>query len=133
MATKAVKDQVKIALGEIGEIKPWFDKQFNSWIFSNDLYPVECEGKSAEEVIKKYPKYLEVFIEHRLIGKIDAINEKKTKGRGGARPNAGRPVGSKKEPTTQIRVPIDIANLLREPGVFTYLRGLMHACHHTNI
>ncbi len=78
-----IKKQVEIALEEIGKIEPWFDQQFNAWIFSNDLYPIECEGKSAEEVIEKYPKYLEVFIEHRMKGKIDNISEKKTTGRGG--------------------------------------------------
>lgn len=127
MAAKEIKKQLEIALTEIGKIKPWFDKDFNTWIFSHDLYPVECEGKSAEEVIKKYPKYLEVFIEHRLLGKIDKLNEKKTKGKGGARPNAGRPVGSKKEPTTQIRVPSDIAVWLKQPGIIPNLRNLMQA------
>jgi len=85
MATKEIKNQVEIALAEVGKIKPWFDNEFNAWIFSNDLYPVICEGKSAKEVIKKYPKYIEVFIEHRMEGRLDSINEKKTKGKGGAR------------------------------------------------
>jgi len=130
MATKEIKKQLKIALDEIGKIKPWFDKDFNAWVFSSDLYPVECEGKTAEEVIEKYPKYLEVFIEHRLLGKIDGLNEKKTKGRGGVRPNAGRPVGSKKEPTTQIRVPRDIAEWIKQPGIISNLRSLMQAYKH---
>ena len=130
MATKEIKKQLKIALDEIGKIKPWFDKDFNAWVFSSDLYPVECEGKTAEEVIEKYPKYLEVFIEHMLLGKIDGLNEKKTKGRGGVRPNAGRPVGSKKEPTTQIRVPRDIAEWIKQPGIISNLRSLMQAYKH---
>lgn len=130
MAAKEIKKQVEIALAEIGEIKPWFDKEFNVWVFLSDLYPVECEGKSAEEVIKKYPKYLEVFIEHRILGKIDDINEKKTKGRGGVRPNSGRPVGSKKEPTKQIRIPCDIAAWLKQPGIISNLRNLMQAYKH---
>jgi len=130
MATKEIKKQMEIALAEIGKIKPWFDKDFNVWVFSSELYPVECEGKSAEEVIKKYPKYLEVFIEHRMLGKIDEVNEKKSKGRGGARPNAGRPVGSHKEPTTQIRVPCDIAVWLKQPGIINNLRHLMQAYKH---
>lgn len=83
MASNAeIKKELKIALSEIGTITPWFAKEFNAWIYSNPLYPVECEGQSAEDVIKKYPKYLEVFIEHRLKGKLDSINEKKTQGRG---------------------------------------------------
>ena len=130
MATKEIKKQLEIALAEIGEIKPVFDKKFNAWIFSNELYPVECEGTSKEEVIKKYPGYLEVFIEHRMEGKIDEISEKKTTGKGGARPNAGRPHGSKKAPTTQIRVPCDIAEWLRQPGIISNLRSIMQAYKH---
>jgi len=60
-------------------------------------------------------------------GKVDELNEKKTKGRGGARHNAGRPVGSTKEPTTQIRVPCDIAVWLKQPGIIYNLRNLMQA------
>jgi len=130
MATKEIKKQLEMALAEIGKIEPWFDKAFNAWIFSNDLYPVECEGKSAEEVIKKYPKYLEIFIEHRMVGRLDEFNEKKTKGKGGARPNAGRPVGSNKESTIQIRVPNDIAMWLKQPGTISNLRTLMQAYKH---
>lgn len=130
MATKEIKEQMKIALAEIGKIKPWFDSKYNAWIFSHELYPVECEGRTPEEVLKKYPKYLEVFIEHRMLGKIDELNEKKTKGKGGARPNAGRPLGSKKEPTTQIRVPRDIAMWLKQPGIIPNLRNLMTAYKH---
>lgn len=127
MATREIKNQMKIALGEIGKIDPWFDKDFGTWIFSHDLYPITCEGSSVEDVVKKYPKYLEVFIEHRMLGKIDEFNEKKTKGKGGARPGAGRPVGSKKEPTTQIRVPCDIAIWLKQPGIIPTLQNLMQA------
>jgi hypothetical protein len=129
MASKSeIKTELKIALSEIGNITPWFEKDFNTWIFSNPLYPVECEGKSPEEVIKKYPKYLEVFIEYRMKGKIDTVNEKKTKGKGGSRPGAGRPKGSLKEPTKQIRVPIDIANFMKEFPQIAYaqMRKAMH-------
>lgn len=128
MATKSeIKKEVKIALSEIGTIAPWFDKDFNAWIYSNPLYPVECEGNSAEEVIKKYPKYLEVFIEHRMREKLDVLNEKKTKGKGGARPGAGRPVGSIKESTKQIRVPLDIAAWLNHPGTIDHIRQMIRA------
>src|SRR5437588_456984 len=109
---KELKQELKIALDEVGTIKPWFDKEFKVWLFSHPHYPVECEGVSAAEVKKKYPKYLEVFIEHRLQGRIDEVNEKKTSGKGGYRPGAGRPKGTTSEPTKQIRVPLDIADWL---------------------
>ena len=114
MATKSeIKKEVEIALAEIGTIIPWFEKDFNAWVYSNPLYPIECEGQSSAEVIKKYPKYLEVFIEHRVKGKLDAINKNKTKGKGGARPGAGRPKGSIKEQTKQIRLPNDIVCFMK--------------------
>lgn len=95
MAAKSeIKKEVKVALSEIGVITPWFDKEFNTWIFASDFYPVECEGQRAKEVIVKYPKYLEVFIEHRMKEKLDVTNEKKTKGKGGICAGAGRPKGS---------------------------------------
>jgi len=132
MASKSeIKKELKIALSEIGNIVPWFDKNYNTWIYSNPLYPVECEGKSAEEIIKKYPGYLEIFIEHRMKGKLDAINEKKTKGKGGARSGAGRPKGSTKEQTKQIRVPTDIAKWLKYPGTIAHLRMLMESYNRT--
>lgn len=128
MASKSeVKKEVKLALSEIGDITPWFDKDFNAWIYSNPLYPIECEGKTAKEVIEKYPKYLEVFIEHRMRGKLDAVNEEKTHGKGGARPGAGRPKGSIKEPTKQIRVPLDIAAWLNHPGIVEHIRQMIQA------
>lgn len=128
-----IKKEVQIALSEIGTISPWFDKDFNVWIYSNPLYPIECEGESAEEVIKKYPKYLEVFIEHRLKEKLDSLNEKKTKGKGGAREGAGRPKGTLKEPTKQIRVPLDIAEWIKTPGVIYHIREMLKASSKLNI
>lgn len=60
-------------------------------------------------------------------GKIDAINEKKTKGKGGARLGAGRPKGSTKKPTKQIRVPLDIAEWLSHPGTVEHIRQMIKA------
>ena len=35
MATKKEIDQhLKIALEEVGEIRPWFDKEVNAWVFA---------------------------------------------------------------------------------------------------
>lgn len=125
MATKEMKHELEIALKEIGTIKPWFDKEYRVWMFSCPLYPVECEGNSAEEVIEKYPQYLSVFIEHRMIGRIDEVNEKKTKGKGGYRPGAGRPKGIIiKEPKKRVSLPVDIADWISAPETITHLRAL---------
>ena len=97
MATKKeIEEQVKIALEEIGEIKPWFDKNFNAWIFEHPAYPIGCEGNSSKEVIKKYPLYLRDFIIERLNDNLAPFIEKATKGHGGKRSEAGRPTGTSK-------------------------------------
>jgi len=52
MVTKSeIKKEIKIALSEIGTICPWFNKDFNIWVYSSPLYPIECEGSSLEEVL----------------------------------------------------------------------------------
>lgn len=101
-----------------------FDKEVNAWVFEHSFYPVEYAGESPEEVIENYPKYLEVFIEHRLQNRIGEINEKKTKGKGGYRPGAGRPKGTTKTPTKQIRVSVDVADWLKDPQNIEVIRTL---------
>ncbi len=131
MATKKeIEAHLKLAMEEIGKIKPWFSKEFNAWIFSNELYPVEYAGETKAEVIENYPLYIREFIKHRLQNKLSPLMEKKTKGHGGKREGAGRPKGSKEE-RVRVYLPKDIANLLKEPGVLTHLRGLISACHHS--
>ena len=40
MATKKeIEEHLQIALKEIGEIKPWYDRSLKCWLFSHDLYP----------------------------------------------------------------------------------------------
>lgn len=127
MATKKeIAEHLKIALQEIKAIKPWFDAEVNAWVFSHPYYPVEYAGDSESEVIKNYPKYLKEFIAHRLEGKIAELNEKVTKGRGGVRTGAGRPLGSKSAPPTiQIRVPVDIAHWLKKPGMIPLVQQML--------
>lgn len=80
MATKKeIETQVKIALKEVGAIKPWFDKYFNAWIFEHPAFPIGCEGRSPKEVIKKYPLYLRDFIEERLNDNLAPFIEESTK------------------------------------------------------
>jgi hypothetical protein len=128
MATKKeIEEQVKIALAEIGEIKPWFEKKFNAWIFEHPAYPIGCEGSTSEEVIEKYPLYLKDFIIERLNDNLAPFVEKDTKGHGGKRLGSGRPKGTTKTPTKQGRLPEDIMDWLKKPGVIENLRHLMQA------
>ena len=116
MASKQeIEINLKIALKEIGKIKPYFNKSYKVWVFSHPLYPdVEYAGDSKEEVIKNYPLYLREFIKQRLNQNISKIAENKTKGRGGRRHGAGRPKGSKKAAKKRIYVTVAIADDLNE-------------------
>lgn len=131
MATgKKIKAHLKLALEEIGEIKPWFDKEVNAWVFSHPLYPVEYAGDSKKDVIKNYPLYLKDFIEERLKRNLSPIVEKKTKGRGGKRKGAGRPKGTKKELTKRISLPKDVAEWISNPRSISSVRQLIAKCRH---
>lgn len=125
---KEIEAHLKIALKEIGAIRPWFNRELKAWIFSHDLYPVEFCGETKAEVIQKYPLYLKEFIKHRLQDKLAPLIENQTKGHGGKRKGAGRPKGSKEE-KVRIYLPKDIADFLNEPRVVEYLRGLIQASH----
>jgi hypothetical protein len=100
--------------------------------------PVKIFQKFIESVgwrLEKYPKYLEVFIEHRMKGKLDALNKKKTKGKGGARHGAGRPKGTIKMPTKQVRLPVEVVNWLKVPQnmeVVLMLKNNPEACEKLN-
>lgn len=110
MATaKEIKEHLEIAFKEIGEVKPWYDKDFKNWIFSHPSYPVDYAGDSKEEVIKNYPLYLREFIKERLNNNLNPLTELYTKGKGGKREGAGRPIGSKKESKMRVYLPNDIA------------------------
>ncbi|MEM1283295.1 MAG: hypothetical protein AAGG81_07055, partial [Chlamydiota bacterium] len=86
---KEIKEQLKIALNEVGQITPVYDKSVEAWVFSHINYPVVSSGETAQEVINEYPKYLEEFIKQRLSDNINPLVESKTKGRGGKRPVTG--------------------------------------------
>lgn len=124
MATKKeITEHLKIALKEVGQVKPWFDKTYKTWVFSHSAYPVEYSGETKEEVIENYPLYLHDFIEERLKDNLSLLTEKKTIGRGGKRKGSGRPVGTKKELTKRVTLPIDIAEWIT-PEIIHHLRAL---------
>lgn len=129
MATrKEINEHLEMALKEIGEIKPWYDKEVKAWVFEHPLYPVEYAGDSKEEVIKNYPLYMKEFIKQRLNDNLAAIVEKDTKGRGGKREGAGRPVGTKKEAKERVYLPKDLAKWFRtDPKSIASARKVMHA------
>jgi len=122
---KEVEEHLKIALNEVGAIKPWFDKDVDAWVFGHPAYPVEYAGESREDVIKGYPLYLREFIKQRLNNKLASFVEKRTKGHGGLRMRSGRPKGTKKEHKTRVYVPDDIARWIKEPSSISQVRQMM--------
>jgi len=124
---KEIAEHLKIALNEVGEVKPWYDKEVDCWFFTHPNYPVSCGEDSAEEVIQKYPLYLEEFIAHRLSEMLSPLAENITRGKGGVRPGAGRPKGSMKEPTKQVRLPIDLVIWFQQDqNAINQVRDIMH-------
>lgn len=86
MATKnEIEKELKMALKEIGIIEPWYDEEYDSWVFEHPDYPVGYSGNSSNEVIKNYPHHLKEFIKERLDHNLDPYIEKTTKSRGGLR------------------------------------------------
>ncbi len=108
-----INEHFKIALAEVGTIKPWFDPECQALIFEHELYPVEYGGDTKEEVIERYPLYLRGFIEERLKGNLSDFTEARTRGRAGKRSDAGKPVRTTRKATAVIRLPLNIANWIK--------------------
>jgi hypothetical protein len=127
---KEIDKHLKLALKEIGEIKPWFNKEFKTWVFYHNLYPVEYSGDSKEEVIQNYPLYLKEFIKHRLQDSLAPLMEQKTVGHGGKRTGAGRPKKPTEERKVRVYLPRDIATWIKYPGMIQSIRQLVSAYRH---
>lgn len=122
---KEIEKHLKLALKEIGAIKPWFSKEFKTWVFYHDLYPVEYSGESKEEVIQNYPLYLKEFIKHRLENTLAPLMENKTKGHGGKRVGSGRHKIPNEEKKIRVYLPRDIAVWIKRPGMIQGIRQLV--------
>ena len=127
---KEIKEHLKKALDEVGEIKPWFDRSVNAWVFGHPNYPVEYAGESKEEVIRGYPLYLKEFIRQRLNDNLAPFIEKKTKGHGGKRIGSGRPKGTKKETKIRIYLPTDIVKWIQKPNSIPQIRQFIAKGRH---
>ncbi len=126
LVKSGIEEHLAIALAEVGNIKPWFERDVNAWVFCHPKYPeVEYGGESKEDVIKNYPKYLREFIKHRLNANLTPRTEKATKGRGGKREGAGRPKGTKKETKKRVYLPSDVADWIAKPSSLPVVRQLI--------
>lgn len=111
---KEVTKHLQIALKEIGEIKPYFDKNTKEWLYKHKNYPVEYAGESIEEVKKNYPFYLKEFISERLDKNLDPYVEKETKGKAGKK-EIIKKIIIKSTKQKRILVPEDLAFWLKNP------------------
>lgn len=127
MATKKeIEKHLKVALEEIGEIIPWYDEDVHAWVFEHPLYPIGYANENRNKVIKNYPLHLKELIIERLNDNLNPLVEKKTTGHGGLRVGSGRPKGTTKMPTKQIRVPIDVADWLKVPHNIESIRKMIN-------
>jgi hypothetical protein len=125
--TTALDKAHSAALTKIGTIEPWYEKDVASWVFENEAYPaVRAAGGSVEEVIEIYPLYLKDYLEEELKGNVSPLAKSTfSGGRGGSRPGAGRPKGSKRsESSTIIRLPLYVVDWLKTPENRAQLESL---------
>lgn len=110
-----IKKHLKVALSEIGEIKPRFSKDDGMFVFDHPSYPTVMHADATAEATKEgYLRALEGFIEARLSGNLSDVAEKMTKGHGGKRSGAGRKPGSTKEPKMRMYIPSDLGLWLQQ-------------------
>lgn len=122
-----VQQQIQIALDEIGAITPEWSEEDGLYVFEHPAYPMVMHADTDPQKTRTgYLRALKGFIEDRMAGQVAEVTERITSGRGGARPGAGRKVGSgKKEPTTTVRVPYDIADWIKDKSHQKLIRTVM--------
>ena len=96
-----IESYLKSALDEIGEIRPWFNKPLNTWVYYHPYYPVEYSGDTEYDVVHQYPLYLKEFIKHQL--------------------------DNESNETEQVELPKDIAAWIKKPSVIDNLRQMIKA------
>ena len=102
------------ALKEIGPIEPWWSEKDGLYVFEHAAYPMVDYAHSDPVVVKeRYQAVLKEFIQDRLLGNVAEVTERLTSGRGGYRVGAGRPKGTTKVATVQVRLPEDVAHWLK--------------------
>jgi hypothetical protein len=114
------------ALKEIGTIEPWWSEEDGFYIFEHAAYPVvDYAADTLEETIQGYQRILKEWIVDRLAGNVADVAERITSGRGGARPGSGRPKGTVKNPTAVVRLPLKVAQWLKDPAHLAQVEKLM--------
>ncbi len=79
-----IKEEMAIAIAEIGNIKPWFSKEDQMFVFESPVYSrVMGAGNTVKEAVESYSRALYSFIEYRIKGKICKVVESDTIGTAG--------------------------------------------------
>jgi hypothetical protein len=126
MKSDELEKELKTALQEVGDIAPYWSEEDGMYVFEHPAYPMVMHADpDPEETRKGYLRALSGFVEERLQGTVAEDVERITSGRGGSRPGAGRPVGTKKAAKVRMMVPVDIAAWLQEPQHVDQVRRLM--------
>jgi hypothetical protein len=122
-----IEKELEIALREIGEIRPWWSKEDEMYVFEHPAYPfVMHADPDREEAKAGYMRALTGFIEDRIKGRVAPDVDRVTSGRAGARPGARRAKRSIKRKTQRINLPDDVATCLTEdPSRIEKVRALM--------
>jgi hypothetical protein len=94
------------------------------YTFSHKAYPIGASGDTEQECTQRYIAWLGNFIHERLNNNLSLQTEAQTSGRGGKRAGAGRPKGSKKEPTKVIRLPDYVVEWLNEDKNLVHLKNI---------
>lgn len=111
LAADALAQQINIALAEIGPIDPVWSDDDGLFTFEHPAYPM-CLAADADKqtTIDDYLRALAYFVADRMANTLAPDVDRITSGRGGARPNSGRP---KKAPTQVVRVSAPLASWLK--------------------
>lgn len=122
-----LEQEYKQALKEIGPIDPQWSDEDQMFVFEHSAYPyVMHADPDKQKTIDGYHRALKGFIEERLTGNVADYVDRVTSGRGGYREGAGRKPGSTKEPTRMVRLPIVVADWLKDdPDHVEQVRRLM--------
>jgi len=120
----ALASEVNLALGEIGCIEPWRSEEDAMYVFEHEAYPA-CMyvDEDKQKTIEGYLRALTCWIGYRMENSVSESMERATSGRGGKRPNAGRP--KLKMPNRRIYLPKDIAAFLSDEVNLQKVRNLM--------
>jgi hypothetical protein len=128
MLINELKQQLQLALAEIGPIEPWWAEDSQMWCFEHPLYPACMHlDPDKQATIDGYLRALEGFIEERLNNTVADFMETATKGqagkKGGKRAGAGRPRNA--TTTAAVRLPLPLVEWLKNPANRKKLETLM--------